>query len=354
VTRPASTQPADFLCLVSPEPRVRVPRPATLTASGRNPYSITGPAHLGISGGRTSAYMLARILDAHGGHLPPNVHPVFANTGEEDPRTLTFVAQLAERWGVNLTWIERDPDATHGYREVSYETASRKGEPFRDMVTRKGCLPNGRPGGRHCTHDLKIMAMAGFMEAQGYGDEWVNVVGLRWDEPDRVAKTRARESDWDVLTPLYDARATKRTVMDFWKAQDFDLTTPAHLGNCQACFLKGRAIRDHVVRDAPEAAARFAALEALTGHRFVGDEPGGYAAQIDRVRRTPLLPILQDAGPALPCDCTQRRAPPLRLRPPCTCGSRRGTGHALGCDRVFGQHETPGVIYAPAPLREAA
>ena len=107
---------------------------------------------------------------------------------------------------------------------------------------------------------------------------------------------------------MYDARATKRTVRDFWRAQPFDLMTPAHLGNCQVCFLKGRAVRDHAVRDAPEAAARFAAMEAQIGARFVGDEPGGYAATVQRAKGTLSLPIVTDNDEEedyRPCDCTQ-------------------------------------------------
>ena len=48
-----------------------------------DPYLITGPALISFSGGRTSAYMLKMILDAHGGTLPDDVHVCFANTGKE-------------------------------------------------------------------------------------------------------------------------------------------------------------------------------------------------------------------------------------------------------------------------------
>lgn len=39
-----------------------------------DPFLIEGPAAISFSGGRTSALMLRRILDAHGGTLPPDVH----------------------------------------------------------------------------------------------------------------------------------------------------------------------------------------------------------------------------------------------------------------------------------------
>ncbi|MGO4011721.1 MULTISPECIES: hypothetical protein [Pseudomonas] len=47
-----------------------------------NPYMITGPAQIGISGGRTSGHMVYMILEARGGTLPPDVHLFFQNTGK--------------------------------------------------------------------------------------------------------------------------------------------------------------------------------------------------------------------------------------------------------------------------------
>lgn len=334
--------------LTHPEAAPRFVRPERVT--GRDPYRVPGPAVVSVSGGRTSAYMLRRVIDAYGGRLPADIHAVFANTGEEDFRTLDFVRDCAVRWGVEIVWVEYDSDAPGRWREVEYETASRRGEPFADLIARKRHLPNGRM--RFCTQDLKLLPMRAFMQAQGYGDDWTNIVGLRADEPARVATLRARESPWDIACPLYDAGATKAEVLAWWKAQDFDLTTPEHLGNCVGCFLKGSTLRLHAARDMPEHFARFAAHEESVGARFINKEPGGYAATLDKVRRLPVLPGIDptDAESVmLPCDCTQRRAP---RRNPCTCGRRRGEGHALHCGRVFNDY-TPGVIYAPA-LTEAA
>lgn len=71
-----------------------------------NPYLIQGPAQIGISGGRTSGHMVYKILEAHGGVLPPDVHLFFQNTGKEREETLAFIDQIAKRWNVNIVWME--------------------------------------------------------------------------------------------------------------------------------------------------------------------------------------------------------------------------------------------------------
>lgn len=46
-----------------------------------DPFKITGPAVVSFSGGRTSGYMLYRIIAAHGGTLPDDVKVCFQNSG---------------------------------------------------------------------------------------------------------------------------------------------------------------------------------------------------------------------------------------------------------------------------------
>ena len=67
-----------------------------------SPFRIEGPAIINVSGGRTSAYMLRRILDACDGALSADVHAVFANTGKERAETLTFLHRCAEEWGIRI------------------------------------------------------------------------------------------------------------------------------------------------------------------------------------------------------------------------------------------------------------
>ena len=60
-----------------------------------NPFRCDGPTLVNFSGGRTSGYMLRRILDAHDGTLPADTHIVFTNTGVERRETLEFIAECA-------------------------------------------------------------------------------------------------------------------------------------------------------------------------------------------------------------------------------------------------------------------
>ena len=71
-----------------------------------NPYKIDGPTMVSFSGGRTSAYMLHKILEAFHGKLPKDYVVVFANTGKEMPETLDFVHECQVQWGVPITWVE--------------------------------------------------------------------------------------------------------------------------------------------------------------------------------------------------------------------------------------------------------
>jgi hypothetical protein len=309
-----------------------------------DPFFCSGPTILNISGGRTSGLMLRRVLDAHDGALPDDVHAVFSNTGRERRETLDFVAEMESRWCVPIVWIERTPKG--GFVEVTHETASRDGEPFAQLITERHYLPNAVA--RFCTVALKIEPAAAWMRARGH-EHWTSVLGLRHDEPKRVATVRGRDhGQWDATCPLFDARITKADVLAFWRAQPFDLALKGHEGNCDLCFLKGRRVRERLLRDRPDLAPWWIEQEARIGGRFHAHEPG-YARTLDTVLRLPMLPMDLDGDDGtIPCHCTDRRKPAR-----CTCGKRRGMGHALGCALVLGAEREPRVIYADAPTYRA-
>lgn len=182
----------------------------------KDPFHVEGPAIISFSGGRTSAYMLRCILTAEGGTLPPDVHVCFANTGKEMPETLDFVRDCGERWNVPIVWLEYDhTENGPTFRVVDHATASRNGEPFKKLIAAKNYLPN--PVTRFCTQELKIRVMCDYARSVGF-DHWTNIVGLRADEPRRVARMRASEKQWfEVDAPLATAGITVRDVAAFWR-----------------------------------------------------------------------------------------------------------------------------------------
>lgn len=249
-----------------------------------NPYLIQGPALISFSGGRTSAYMLRLILDAHGGTLPDDVHVTFANTGKEREETLRFVHECASRWNVHVRWLEWRPPGESDvdklrFTEVGYNSASRNGEPFKDLMRRKQYLPNSQM--RYCTIELKIRVMRDFMRAQGYA-KWTNATGLRADEMHRVFKSMERNDSgkerFRVVMPMASSgpRATyarrKPDVLTFWLGstmrmgadlpQGFDLGLEDHEGNCDICFLKGRFKKLAILQKNPEFGQWWADAEA--------------------------------------------------------------------------------------------
>lgn len=259
--------------------------------SDRDPFKITSPALISFSGGRTSGYMLWRIIQAHGGTLPDGLQAVFCNTGKEMPQTLNFVRDCGERWGVDITWLEyqEHENASERWRQVTYETASRHGEPYSALIARKKALPN--PGAGWCTSGLKIEPIKNYALQALRWETWENVVGIRADEPARVARMRySADPEWDNVLPLVTAKITKADVMEFWRKSNFDLALPPGWGNCDLCWKKSAAQIQGMMRDLPGIADWWIAAETAPrknkprGARFRDDRPS-YAAMFDAVQR---------------------------------------------------------------------
>lgn len=269
-----------------------------------NPYKIDPPFVVSFSGGRTSAFMLRNILDAHGGSLPDNGYVLFANTGKEYPTTLDFVKEISARWSVKITWVERDFQNETGCREVTYESCSRNGEPFSELITKKKYLPN--PVTRFCTEELKVKAMAKYMKSIGI-NECTMVVGLRADEPRRVHRVQGTtRQGFDYECPLARAGHGIDDVMKFWSQQEFDLILPNNdraFGNCDMCFLKGRGHLERVMRHDPTLAQWWIEREEQIGAKFRKDIPS-YAQMLHQIRIQPELFNGDDDEPIIPCTCT--------------------------------------------------
>ncbi|MFH7572636.1 Nin-like protein, partial [Pseudomonas syringae pv. tagetis] len=70
-----------------------------------------------------------------------DLNETFANTGNENPATLEIVNQCARRWQVPNVWLENRDDE-RGFAIVTYESASRDGEPYEAQIRKASYLPH--------------------------------------------------------------------------------------------------------------------------------------------------------------------------------------------------------------------
>lgn len=94
-----------------------------------------GNVLISFSGGRTSGYMLHRILEANG-DLPDRVKVLFANTGREMPGTLDFVHNIEKNWGVDITWLEYSRAPSNRYQNGKAHFQRSVGIPLRERGSR--------------------------------------------------------------------------------------------------------------------------------------------------------------------------------------------------------------------------
>jgi 3'-phosphoadenosine 5'-phosphosulfate sulfotransferase (PAPS reductase)/FAD synthetase len=185
--------------------------------------------------------MTKRLIDEGGEYLV-----TFQNTGKEVSQTLDFVNECDKRWNLGIVWLEYRKPAT--FEVVTYETASRNGEPYDQLLEqRPSAIPNMQF--RYCTQELKIMTLKRYLKSIGVTD-YTSFNGIRYDEPKRWQK--AKDSDYDVELPLVKWKVTKKDVLQWWKEQDFDLMVNEPYGNCDCCFLKGKGKLAIIAKEKPE------------------------------------------------------------------------------------------------------
>ena len=204
--------------------------------------------------------MLKNIINSFNGVLPDYVKVLFSNTGKEMAETLDFVRDCSLNWNVPITWLEyqSNENPQNRWKEVTYETASRKGEPFSDLIGHKNYLPN--PTMRFCTIELKIRVMKLYAQQILGWKNWDVAIGFRADEQRRVAKLSMPNTEpFERFAPLAIAGISNEDVGNFWKKQNFDLKLPningkTMHGNCDLCFLKGLAQTISLVTENPSRA----------------------------------------------------------------------------------------------------
>lgn len=270
---------------------------------------------ISFSGGRTSAFMtwwcLNNLQDQY-----DEIVVTFANTGEENPLTLLFIAACDLYFGFNTVWLEAVVNPEHGVgttaRVVNFETASRNGEPFEAVIAKYG-IPN--VDFQPCNRELKTTPMRSYIRSLGWKKgTYDTAIGIRADEPNRINPRAAEER---IIYPLVDMVPTEKPdINDWWDEQPFRLQLQEHQGNCKTCWKKSRKKLIRIAAENPEYFDFNRRMEQQYGHAGSRYENGlprrffrGYLLADDIINMAKVIPIApvredadQDAGCSESCE----------------------------------------------------
>ena len=155
-------------------------------------------------------------------------------------------------WGEYVPPIGHDGPAPRIDMQMLYATHLRYfGKMAYEEFADKKAFVLSRPHSRPCQSYSNYSSLwRPIKQKQSDTQEFVGFIGLRDDEPNRVARVRNKGRSLyctnipgeQIYMPLCeDLQITRYDVNVFWAKQDFDLTLPEDgaLSNCTFCFLKG-------------------------------------------------------------------------------------------------------------------
>ena len=206
-----------------------------------------------FSGGRTSAYMMWWLYNEWPERNEWEMITVFANTGKEVEGTLFFVDECSQEWDIPIVWVEskckdenRKPFSEKGWsvkhKIVTYETASRNGEPFEEMISLLGIPSSSAP---FCSKQLKRLAIEDYAKSIGWKDYKV-AIGLRLDEDRPLDLKRC------MYPLIFDNPVNKLFVNIWWLNQSFNLDIDPDLGNCDGCWKKSDLVLARIMIKKPK------------------------------------------------------------------------------------------------------
>ena len=201
-----------------------------------------------FSGGETSAYLAKWLLDNK--YKEYNMIFVFANTGDEEERTLEFVNQCSVNWGIDIVWVEavvhKDKRKASTHKIVNFKNASRNREPFIDVIDKYG-IPN--QNFLHCNREMKLNPIKSYVKSLGWNN-YETAVGIRVDEIDRINKNRKKLK---LIYPLVNIKpTTKQEISYWWSKQNFRLNLESYKTNCRTCWKKSDKVLAKIYKDNPE------------------------------------------------------------------------------------------------------
>lgn len=198
-----------------------------------------------FSGGKTSAYMCYWIKE---NHPDKNLVFVFANTGQEHPKTYEFLDKCNNYFSLDLKIVEaRITEKGTKHTLVDFQTMKRDSSLFENIIKKYGIPNQGYP---HCTRELKLRPMKSYVDSIFGKKNYITAIGIRSDEIDRI---NSKYEELNYYYPLAWNGITKKYINDFWETMPFNLEIPEHLGNCIWCWKKAFSKHMKIIEEMPQA-----------------------------------------------------------------------------------------------------
>jgi len=211
-----------------------------------------------FSGGRTSAFMAKFISELPKYKDNYEIVFIFCNTGKERPETLQFIKDCQDNWGLNIVWLEAKINIGRvgtSFNIVDFETASRNGEPFEEML-KKYPMPNNFAS--NCTRELKMRPIEKYIKSLGY-KKYTTAMGIRKDEEHRRSNNAIKDN---VIYPLMDdIQVDAKFIRSWWDKQTFDLILKDYEGNCDLCFKKSTRKKLTIIKENPNVSGWWVNME---------------------------------------------------------------------------------------------
>lgn len=222
-----------------------------------------------FSGGETSAFMAQWLNNHYEEYGYENIVFVFANTGLENEQTLEFADRCDKFFKLNLQWIEADVIHEHKkgtrYYRTDFENASRKGEPFENVISKYGIPNQANP---NCTRELKGAPISAFGKDWFDGEKYDTAIGIRIDEIDRMNPQAIKKG---FIYPLINSKMipTKKPMVNFyWRSMPFRLELKGYQGNCLTCWKKADKKLYQIAKENPKAFDFMDKMERKYGNFF--------------------------------------------------------------------------------------
>lgn len=219
-----------------------------------------------VSGGETSMFMAQWLWRKK--QVEYDMIFVFANTGEENEETLSFINSCQIHFKIPIVWVEAL--VKHGERKstqhnvVSYHKASREGQPFEDVIKKYG-IPNQAM--MHCTRELKENPIRSYAKSIGW-ENYETAIGIRTDEMGRQNRNAAKLK---IIYPLISMISSTKPMINFyWSNMPFRLDLKGYEGNCKTCWKKSDNKLYTIAKENERKFLFFGKMEARYG-KFIPD-----------------------------------------------------------------------------------